>query len=82
MPQYLVVLGREPELSVAELAAVAARRGSPLAFRRVSHAAALIEAEHLLAYAPHLAGTVKLAEVWGSVAKPTQAAVEEFKFPS
>ncbi len=61
--RWIFVLGREPELSVAEIAAVAARHGVALRWQAISDVAAIAEGAIDLQLFQELAGCVKLAEV-------------------
>jgi tRNA (guanine10-N2)-dimethyltransferase len=65
MRDYLIVLGREPELSVAELGAVARRLGLPLSVSVIASSLALAKGEINTAMLQALAGTIKVAEVLG-----------------
>ena len=67
MREYLIVLGREPALSVAELTAVARRFGLPLQLRLVSKSVARASGEITEPMLLALAGIIKVAEVLGEV---------------
>lgn len=66
MPELLFVLGREPELSVAELSAFAHRQNISLAWREVTERFAVVAGEFPPQILQQLAGTVKLGEVVGT----------------
>ncbi|MDP3985812.1 MAG: DNA methyltransferase, partial [Candidatus Veblenbacteria bacterium] len=68
MKEYMVVLGREPELAVAELAAVAKRLALPFAFSSINTEIAVVRGEYTPQFLNMLAGTVKVAEVLGETA--------------
>jgi tRNA (guanine10-N2)-dimethyltransferase len=76
MSQYIFILGREPSLSVAEIAAVAKREGLELVWQHITGRFALIEADLPAGFMLQLAGTVKLAQVLGQV-EPISEAVSE-----
>ncbi|MBI5466004.1 MAG: hypothetical protein HY974_01795, partial [Candidatus Kerfeldbacteria bacterium] len=76
MPQYIFILGREPELSVAEIASVAQRENVSLAWQHITPRFAQVEAELPADFMAQLAGTVKLAQVLGRL-EPTPSAVSE-----
>lgn len=65
MRRYVFILGREPELSVAEIVAVAQRDGWPLIWREAKDSYALVEGELPPQLLKRLAGTIKIAEVIG-----------------
>ncbi len=67
MLQYVFILGREPALSVAEIKAVAARQGVRLVWNSLTTTAAILEKDKTFDFFDNLAGTVKVAEVLGSV---------------
>lgn len=64
---YLFILGRQPALSVAEIAAVAKRRQINLTWRKITPLYAMVEADLPGDFFNDLAGTIKLAEVIGEV---------------
>ncbi|MBI5465779.1 MAG: hypothetical protein HY974_00650 [Candidatus Kerfeldbacteria bacterium] len=76
MPQYIFILGREPELSVAEIASVAQRENVSLAWQHVTGRFAQVEAELPADFMAQLAGTVKLAQVLGRLATSPSAVSE------
>ena len=76
MSQYIFILGREPELSVAEIAAVAKREDVTLVWQHITARFALVEAELPDNFMTQLAGTVKLAQVLGRVATSPSAVGE------
>lgn len=68
MPEYIFILGREPELSVAEIAAVASRLGVTVKWNKIAPRYTEVElSQSPSSWFEQLAGTVKLAEVVGRV---------------
>lgn len=76
MPRYVFILGREPELSVAEIQAVAARKGIRLKWNSITASVAILEKERTEGFFDDLAGTVKVAEVVGEVQTSKSALVD------
>lgn len=67
MREFIIILGREPELSVAELAATASRFGTPLSFSFIGNSFVQAKGELSHSFMEALAGTVKIAELLGEV---------------
>ncbi len=65
MHKYLFILGREPELSVAEIQAVASRMAIPIVWKSIIQQAVLLEKDRTVGFFESLAGTIKVAEVVG-----------------
>ncbi len=63
MPDFIVILGREPELSVAEVVALARREHLNLAWQTITPHYALFEADCSADQLQVLAGVVKCAQV-------------------
>ena len=76
MSQYIFILGREPALSVAEIAAVARRENVAVTWQHITGRFALVEAELPADFMSQLAGTVKLAQVLGRL-EPAPSAISE-----
>lgn len=63
MSEYIFILGREPEFSIAELVAVATRAKITLQFSTITNGYAVVQAELPPSFLAQLAGIVKVAEV-------------------
>jgi tRNA G10 N-methylase Trm11 len=63
MSEYIFILGREPEFSIAELVAVAARAKISLQFSVITNFYAVAQAELSPDFLSELAGLVKVAQV-------------------
>ncbi len=65
--QYLFILGREPQLSVAEIAAVARARQLTITWRAITESYALVEGDVTPDFFKRLAGSIKLAQILSEV---------------
>ncbi len=73
MPTYVAMLGREPELSVAEVVALATRLGLKLTWADLNQRYAVFEVDCEAAELKPLAGLVKLAQVVSTVPSTKEA---------
>ncbi len=76
MTDYLIILGREPELAVAEISCVARRLAMPWQWQMIEREVALGRGDLSERFLSALAGTVKVAEVLGQVKSEKEAVVE------
>lgn len=67
MREFIIILGREPELSVAELIAVAGRFGAPLSLGFLGNSLVKATGELSQVMLDSLAGTIKVAEILGEI---------------
>ncbi|MBI5733494.1 MAG: hypothetical protein HY973_00930 [Candidatus Kerfeldbacteria bacterium] len=65
--QYLFILGRQPQLSVAEIAAVARARQLAITWQTITASYALVEGDITPDFFKQLAGSIKLAQVLAEV---------------
>lgn len=63
MKQYIFILGREPELSLAEIQAWAESKKVALKWLKFADQYAVVETQEVLDFFDDLAGTIKVAEV-------------------
>lgn len=77
MRDYLIILGREPELAVAEISSATRRFALPWQWQHIEHEVAIGQGDVSERFLSSLAGTIKAAEVIGRI-KPSKDNLIEF----
>lgn len=77
MRDYLIILGREPELAVAEISSATRRFVLPWQWQHIEHEVAIGQGDMSERFLSSLAGTIKAAEVIGRI-KPSKDNLIEF----